>query len=141
MARDPAQPNVEGIVASIDLGYTLLDAVRFGGRVDRDLGHSYSDAARYYAFTAVRFSVTRRVTRAWDLTATIGRRWLTYSGAVGAPPDAHPEDRLLHYGANVEYRLAHTTFGCTGEFAQRTSDISGYSYDRLRIVSSIAYRF
>lgn len=141
IARDAAQPDVSGVVASVDLTYTLLDAVRFGARVERDLGHSYSEEARYYAFTAVRFSATRRVTRAWDLTATIGRRWMVYPNVIGPSPDADPKDLLWRYGGGVEYRLANTTVGFTGEYWRRTSDISGYGYDRLRVVSSIAYRF
>lgn len=141
IARDPAQPDVSGVVASVDLTYTLRDAVRFGARVDRDLGHSYSEAARYFTFTAVRLSATRRVTRAWDLTATISRRWLVYPGVIGPSTDAVPEDHLLRYGGAVEYRLANTTIGFTAEYWRRVSDISGYAYDRLRVVSSIAYRF
>ena len=141
IARDPAQPSVSGVVASVDLTYTLLDAVRFGALLERDLGHSYSENARYFAFTGLRFSVTRRVTRAWDLTAMVSRGWLVYPGIAGPSAGVDAEDQLLRYGGIVEYRLADTTIGLTAEYGQRRSGIGTYGYDRLRVVSSIAHRF
>jgi hypothetical protein len=142
VSRVSTQPNVAGVVASVDLAYTFADALRFGVRVERDLGHSYSFSERYFAWTDLRFSVTRRVNSRWDITAMAGRRLLDYRGALGTASGAEPVDHALRYGGAIEYRIGHTTtFGVNAEYYVRDSELTGRSYDRLRLLSSVAYRF
>jgi hypothetical protein len=133
---------VDGPTASVDLAYTLADAIRFRARVERDLAHSFSLTERYFAWTDLQFSVTRRVNRAWDITAMAGRRRLDYRGALAPSPEGEPTDYLFRYGGGVEYRLGNaTTVGADAEYYRRESELNGRTYDRLRLVSSIGYRF
>jgi hypothetical protein len=142
VSRDTRQPNVAGVVASVDLRYTFSDSLRFGVRVQRDLAHSYSLEERYFVSTDMRFSVTRRVNRAWDVTAMATRRQLDYRGALARAGVAAPVDHRFGYGGAVEHRLTKgTTIGVKGEYYRRESELRGRTYDRLRLVGSLAHRF
>jgi hypothetical protein len=142
VSRDAVAPDVAGAVASIDVAYTFSDAMRVAARMERDLAHSYSLEERYYLSTDIQISITRRVSRAWDITARSGRLQLDYRGAVAPNLNPSPIDRQVAYGAGVEYRLGDAmSIGLNGDYYHRRSQLTVREYDRLRVVSALDYRF
>jgi hypothetical protein len=142
ISRDATQPNVAGVVASIDVSHTFTDVLRFGLRVQRDLAHSYSLEERYFASTDMRLVMTKRVSHAWDVTATVRRLRLVYRGTIAPPRVAKPADDMFGYGGAIEHRVGSAmTIGVDGEYYRRESELTGRKYDRVRLVSSLGYRF
>jgi hypothetical protein len=139
-------PQFQGMFARIDLSYTLLGRTQFALGVQRDLASSYRADQRDYLQAGVQFSVTHRLTSAWDVGGTLGRFGLNYglgdSSGTGTLADMSPAERVLSYGADVGYRVGSTRVGFQIARQARTSDFSrGRDYERTRIASSLTYVF
>ncbi len=145
--------NGRGIVASVDLGYTVAGRVRFGVEAERDYAHSFRLAEPYYAFTRLSNSVTSRIGD-WELRAAAGKEWLDYgtnlSPAVAIVPTADQAlfdagaalDRMFRYGGGVTYKFRHgASIGLDANYLRFHTGETNRNYDRLRIVSSVGVRF
>ena len=145
---DTGAPDLQAVVASVDMGYTVVEAVRLGVRFTRDLAHSYSLGERYFVLNDVRGSITSRITPSWDVTAMVGRQYLTYQtpwmsgGDQPGVDSVIPIDRLVRFGVGTTARLGpRYTFSVNGETYRRDSTLTGGVYDRVRVVSALAVRF
>ena len=124
----PTVPDYTGLVASVNLGYTLLGMTRFSAQVDRDVQFSYEQFRPYYVLTGITATVTHRLTNIWDLQARAGNQQLAYRNAIlpssapgirpvraGRRPDRQRDllrrrRRLPHrprHPAGVQHRLLH----------------------------------
>ncbi len=140
-----------GIVASVDLGHTLGESLRVSARMERDLAHSFRVRAPYFTSTLFGVEITKRLTRAWDVTGSAARERLDYRRAL-FPSDAVIEEpfpgadgsvaEMLRYAGGATYRLnANTTVGFTADYYRWRTDLTRRQYDRLRLVSSVIRRF
>ncbi len=145
--------NGRGIVASVDLGYTVAGRVRFGVEAERDYAHSFRLAEPYYAFTRLSNSVTSRIGD-WELRAAAGKEWLDYGTHLSPLVPIDPTvdqalfdagaalDRMFRYGGGATYRLRHgASIGLDANYLRFHTGETNRNYDRLRIVSSVGVRF
>ena len=89
-AESPAMPDFNGVVASVELAYTLLGATRFSVQFDRDVQYSYQELEPYYLLSEIGAGVTQRVSDSLGITARVGRWRMDFSGLMSdrAPDDA-----------------------------------------------------
>ena len=142
---------VSRFVGSIDLTYTLGDSVRYSLRVERDLEHSFHVTEPYYTTNDIGVAVTRRITRALEVTGYAGRQWLKYrdtdllaTAAVeqGTRDPGAAVDGIFRYGAAATCRVGpRTRVGIRTDYYQLQEALGGPRYGRLRLVSSLEYRF
>jgi hypothetical protein len=148
----PTVPDYSGVVASVNLGYTLMGVTRFGIQVDRDVQFSYEQREPYYVLTGLTGTITQRLSNSWDLQARAGNQQLTYRTALvieGAPgPGFSPSfpagrtDNVVFYGGGAGYRLGPgLRLGVNVDYYTRRSDIQINQYEGLRIGSSVTYGF
>ncbi len=148
----PTVPDYSGVVASVNLGYTLMGVTRFGVQVDRDVQFSYEQREPYYIQTGLTGTITQRLSNTWDLQARAGNQQLAYKTALvieGAPGQgfgpqfpAGRVDNVVFYGGGAGYRLGPgLRLGVNVDYYTRRSDIEINQYQGLRIGSSVTYGF
>ena len=149
----PTVPDYSGVVASVNLGYTLMGVTRFGVQVDRDVQFSYEQREPYYIQTGLTGTITQRLSNTWDLQARAGNQQLAYRTALvigPAPPELPAEpaakagrvDNVVFYGGGAGYRLGPgLRLGVNVDYYTRRSDIEINQYPGLRIGSSVTYGF
>jgi hypothetical protein len=137
-------PEFKGLVAAVDLAYTLRARTQFAIAVRRDLEYSYLYEQNVYVVAAFTASVTQRVGDAWDVRGTVGRSHLTYQSrfqSLAVAADLTGETSLSA-GVDVGYHIGRSRVGFNVDHAQRDSDVSlGRGYQRLVIGSSLSYVF
>jgi hypothetical protein len=143
---DPGIPEFRGIVALVDLAYSLLERTRFGVSVQRDLGYSYRGDQQSYLLSGVTGSVTQQLADAWDVRATIGRSRLTYRGDApgnSAPAGASSQsETVLTYGGQIGYTVGRATrLAFHADYRERASGLPRRGYERFGIGSSVTYGF
>ena len=139
---DGTAPAFEGMVARVDLGYTLLGRTRLAVSGQRDLSYSFRADQVDYLQTGVELSATHRLGNAWDVVGTLGRFSLLYSLGQLIGTRGSPAERVLTYGVDVGYHIERTRVGFQVARQTRTSDFSvGRDYEGTRIASSVSYGF
>jgi hypothetical protein len=133
-----------GLIASVDLSYTLRDAARFGVRLDRDVAYSFSDLAPYYVQTGLTVSLMQQFWGRWDVTASASRQWQDYR-TVDAPGSAlevsllEPKGALYGYQLGLGHRLGGgIRLGFSVDYSRRSAGLRG-EYEATRAMSSITY--
>jgi len=147
---DPKMPDYAGPVASVDLGYTLLGAWRFGIAVSREIEYSYELLQPYYLLTGTIGTITRRLTSSWDLQARYGTQRLSYRSAVD-PASGQTEvgqsrqgrtDIIRFYGGGVGYKAGtDVRIGLNIDYYTRRSDQVLNQYEGLRAGTVVTYGF
>jgi hypothetical protein len=135
-------PSFRGLVARVDLAFTLLGRTRLGVGAQRDLSYSYRADQRDYLQTGVELSVVQRVGNVWDLGGSLGRFSLLYGlgGPGGTVND--PAEQVLYYSVDVGYNIDRTRLGVQFARQTRASDFSvSRHYEATRVASSISYAF
>ncbi len=142
---DGTVPRFRGMLARVDLSYTLLGRTRFNFDVQRDLSASYRAEHRDYLQTGVQLSVTHRLTNLWDVRGTVQRFRLEYGLRDGPGPEdgAGPAvESVGGYGIEIGYLVSTARVAFAVERQARRSDFSGRrDYERTRVISSLTYGF
>jgi len=137
-------PEFKGLVAAVDLAYTLRARTQFAIAARRDLEYSYLYEQNVYVVAGFTASVTQRVGDAWDVRGTVGRTHLTYQSRFQSLAVAVEltGETSLSAGVDVGYHIGRSRVGFNVDHAQRDSDVSlGRGYQRLVIGSSLSYVF
>ena len=141
-------PDMTGLVANINLGYTLLGNTQLSVQAERDLSYSYHIDLEEYVLAGVSVSAVHRLSDSWDVGASISRYRLSYqqSGLVTGSSIAsgEPWETVRGYGAGMGYRLSNTRLGLQLEYSRRGVDPAlgaWRGYDGLRFTSSLTYDF
>jgi hypothetical protein len=101
-------PDFQGLVASLNLGYTVLGATRLSFETSRDLAYSYEVSQPYYVTTGVGASIRRQIRG--DIDAVLGARRTRNNYRALAEVTAPPRrDIILNYTADIGYRLTRDT--------------------------------
>ncbi len=148
----PLQPEVlpkfSGLVAEIDLSYTLLGATNFGVRYRRDLTYSYEDAQPFFVDNSVGVTARRALGSRFDAIVFVDRHKYEYQEtldtAVAAPIPVPPRiDDTWSYGVGVGYRLgANRRIGFAVSYWSRESTTVAFrDYNGLRIGTNATYGF
>lgn len=132
-------PDFGGVVATVDLSY-VLRATRVNGRYNRDISYSFESVEPYYLQTDWMFSMTQKITTAWDVVGRGGRYRLDYE-TVGLPDLRERSDTGVQYGAGVGYTLGqYVRLGFDVNFMDRTSEAEiRRSYEGVRAGFTISY--
>ncbi len=96
-------PDFGGVIALVDLGYTLR-ATRVTGRYNRDVTYSFETVEPYYLQTDWSVAVVQKITTAWDVVGRVGRYKLDYE-TVGLPGTERRSDSGNRYGGGIGYSL------------------------------------
>jgi putative beta-barrel porin BBP2 len=141
-----------GLVASLDLAYTLRGTTRFGVRVERDTTYSFSAVSSYYILTNVGVTMTHRLTSAWELMTFAERQLLNYAessrgvqASAFTPIEGVPSVDLVGesalYGGGVGYRFSRgSRMSFTVDYLNRPAGVRG-RYRNVRAYSTISYGF
>lgn len=135
-------PSFAGVVAGVDLSYTLLGDTRFGARVHRDVGFSYEATQPYYVVTGIATSMERRLIGASDIVGRVSRETLAYRNLTTVPQtqDSSRLDVIQSYGGGLGYRLGRDRrIGAGVDYVRRRSPITNRSYEGLRFGISVTY--
>jgi hypothetical protein len=135
----PGVPSYTGAVATFATGATVRGRTRLSLEGERDIVYSFERVYPYYVITGGIFTVTPRLTPAWDIQGRIGGQRLAYRTFGGSTtPDRL--DRVVTLGAGVGYNLARETrVGMNLEHQRRSSPLLHRSYSGFRVFSSVTY--
>lgn len=143
---DVRVPDFTGLVASGELGYTLLGSTTFGVRVDRDASYSFEPLEPYYVASGYGVTVRRQLAGRFDAMAGFDRHQYAYralatGGAENSPGRPVRVDITDSYSGSIGYRVGRTgRVGFGVSYWVRDSKIRDFrDYDGLRIVTSFAY--
>lgn len=137
---DPAVEDVSGLVAAVNVGYTIFALTRLGLTAARDTQYSYDPERPYYVQTGFNLVVTQRLLESWDVQATAARQRLRYSGRFGAGDDTSDPDRVTQYGIGLGYRLGRDTrVGVAFTRSRRLSPDPLRRYEGNQVGTSITY--
>jgi hypothetical protein len=137
---DPSVPDYQGVVASVDAGYTL-GATRLGVKLSRDLVYSYEPTQPYYALTDFQGTLTERITQKWEVVGRGGWQRLGYQELRTLAPTASHTDDIVQYGGGIGYLFGRTArVGFDAMYYQRYSTETALrGFNALRFGASVSY--
>jgi hypothetical protein len=108
--RDDAKPDYTGLVAAMDLSYTLQGATTLNLIWDRDVAYSYQPNLPFYLAKSVTGRIRRQIAGRVDAIATVRRVAYDYriGEAVAHDGDRGRDDVTGNYSLDVGYRLSRT---------------------------------
>lgn len=144
---DPLAPPFIGLVAAIDLKYTLLGATRFNARMGRDAPYSMNPGEPYFVSLLLGASVAYDFRENWEVQVDWRRDQLAYrrlpaSGGGVEPPEAigGRTDYVLAYTAGVRRRFGRRLrVGVDFQTIAHQSPDLLYEYRKFTMGTSIVY--
>lgn len=145
-ASDEQVPDFTGVVAAVNVAYTIVDTVRFTVGTSRDVEYSFEPLNPYYVSTGVELEVVRVLGLYWDVVLRGGRTALAYQALSGLSPIASAvsgrRDLSDIFGAGIGRHLGEDIrIGFEVNHVTRRSDLPGRSYSGFRTGGSITYGF
>jgi hypothetical protein len=135
-------PRFEGLTASVDLSYVLLNMTKFSVQVLRDVQYSYEVIEPYYLQTGVSGSITQQVFGPVDVVGRAGIQHLGYRDQVDAIDLGSRVDKVHAYGGGVGYHVGRDLrIGGNIDYVERTSPIPIRQYHGLVFGTSVTYGF
>jgi hypothetical protein len=110
----PLVPNFDGVIAVVDLGYTVR-STRFSGQYNRDITYSYENIEPYYLQTDWELTVVQKITSSIDVVGRGGLYRLDYE-RIGLSDNVRRSDSGVRYGGGIGYLL--------GEFVRVGFDVN-----------------
>jgi hypothetical protein len=146
-----AMQEFSGVVAAVDLGYSLRGSTRLALTVGRDLVYSFRQDFPYFLLTGVGISARQQLTTAWDVHGSFGRQQLDYRRRLDAGPSgaaATVEGPLTtrtegwSYGAGLGYRVGRNS-RITFEVMRslREAGMVGRDFEGWQAGTSVFYGF
>lgn len=100
----PALPNYSGLMAKLELGYTLLGSTRFVVATTRDVDYSYEQQQSFYIINSVGLSVRRQLFGGNDVI--VAGETTRYSYQLAAPSQiTDPRETTDSYSFDLGHRL------------------------------------
>jgi hypothetical protein len=142
-ARDPLVPDFKGVVASVDLAYTLLGDTRFVLKANRDVQYSYEVTAPYYLLSGIVGEVSQRVSNTMGITVRGGQYSLRYrSISLENVDGVSRADAILSYGGGFFKKIGHDLrVRIDVDRYRRRSPLVFREYSGLHAGTSISYSF
>jgi len=136
---DAVVPDFGGLIAKVDLGYTLR-ATRIAGEFNRDITYSFETIEPYYLQSDWTMSVTQKITSTWDVVGRAGRYSLNYE-TIGVSDAVRRTDSGNRYGGGIGYTLGeYVRLGFDVNYMDRTSEADiTRNYDGIRAGVSMTY--
>src|SRR3954470_13483576 len=98
--RSPSLPDFSGVVATVNVGATILGRHRLETTFARDLRYSYETESPYYIATGGTVTLTTHITGPFDIRGTGTRQGLDYRNSSGLNPVAG-DDVYVAYGGGA----------------------------------------
>ena len=135
----PVVPNFDGVIAAVDLGYTLR-STRFSGQYNRDITYSYENIEPYYLQTDWELTVVQKITTNVDVVGRGGRYRLDYE-RIGLAENLRRSDSGVRYGGGLGYMLGEfVRIGFDVNYIDRESEADiTRNYEGVRAGVSVTY--
>lgn len=139
-------PAYTGLVADLDLAYTLLGSTSFAVTHTRGIGYSWEFAQPYFVDNSVGASVRRALGRRFDMIVSGARHQYAYRNLIRSAEPSTGERRLdttWNYSGSFGYRMGRESrIGLGVSYWRRDSTTRQFrEYDGLRIGMSGNYGF
>ena len=132
-------PTFQGLVASINMGYTVLGATRLSVEAARDLTYSFEVSQPYYVQNTFGGSIRRQIHGDIDLVLSGKRARQTYR-PLAEVLTAPRRDRVLNYAADLGYRLTPAArAGFVLGWQRRESSIASRTYSGVTAGLSLTF--
>ncbi len=139
---DPTLPPYDGLTASVDLSYVLLNMTKFAIQSMRDVQYSYDVNQPYYLQTGVNGSITQQIFGPVDVVGRAGIQHLDYRDRSGTSDSGSRLDTVQTYGGGVGYHVGpDLRIGVNVDYVKRTSPIPIRQYHGLVLGTSVTYGF
>jgi hypothetical protein len=138
--RNPAVAPYNGLAATADLRYTLLDLMEVKFEGDRDVDYSYDPIQPYYLQSGGLLTVTERVFGPLEVLAIGGRRLLRHQ-RLGDASFSGVREITRTVGGGLAYQIRkQMRFELIYERRQRSAtEATGREYGRRRLYGSVIY--
>lgn len=135
----PLVPDFGGVIALVDLGYTLR-RTRVSGNYNRDITYSFDTIEPYYLQTDWSISVVQKITSTWDIVGRGGRYRLDYE-TIAIPGATRRSDTGSRYGGGIGYTLGEfIRLGVDVNYMDRKSEADiTRNYEGVRAGFSVTY--
>jgi len=134
--RSPDLPDFSGLVATVNIGATIVGRHRLETSFARDLRYSYEDATPYYLSTGGTVTVTTQVNGPFDVRVAGTLQSLDY----GQSNPGQSSDTYKAYGGGVGYRLRQTLrVGVNVEWSRRDSDVADRAFNNHRVYGTFTW--
>lgn len=139
-------PSYTGVVANLQLSYTMFGATSFTLTHTRDIGYSWEFTQPYYIDNSVGGSVRRALGQRFDVIGSADRHQYSYRNLISAGVPIADERRLdttWNYGGSLGYRIGRDhRVGVGVTYWKRDSTTrTSREYDGLRIGATASYGF
>lgn len=139
-------PEYTGLVADLDLAYTLLGSTSFAITHTRGIGYSWEFAQPYFVDNSVGARVRRALGPRFDVIVSADRHQYAYRNLIRldeSAPDERRLDTTWNYGGSFGYRIGRESrVGFGVSYWRRDSTTRQFrEYDGLRIGMSGNYGF
>jgi hypothetical protein len=135
-------PRYEGVTASADLSYVLLNSTKFAVQLVRDVQYSYDVNQPYYLQTGVSGSITQQLFGPVDAVGRAGIQHLDYRDRAGVVDLGSRIDEVHSYGGGIGYHVGRDLrIGGNIDYVERTSPIAIRQYHGLVFGTSVTYGF
>jgi hypothetical protein len=129
-----------GVVAAVNIGYTMFPLTRIGINARRDAQYSYDVERPYYIQTGGTLVLTQGILDAWDVQLTGGRQNLGYADRFGRRGAGADTDRVTQLGVGLGYRFGNDMrVGLSFMNNRRTSPEPTRRYEGNQIGVSVTY--
>lgn len=139
--RSDQVPPYQGLVASVEAAYRLLERTVFIVQFDRDVAYSFELDRPYYLSTGTSVEVTQRVFGPFELVVNAAHHGLDYRLNEGSPGTGARTDTVRVAGGGLGYYIGETTrVGVNAEVVSRRSSVDPSSeFQRTKVFASLAY--
>lgn len=137
---DPRLAPYKGFVASVKIGFTLLNVTRVEAQANHDVQFSYDDSQPLYLGAGGTVTVAQRVIGPFDAIAIVGRQRLRYQ-TLGVLSFDGRRESVTSAGGGIGIRAnEHLRFTLTVDRERRlsSSDLLR-DYERRRFFGSVSY--
>jgi hypothetical protein len=132
-----------GLVAAVDLRYTLLGRTRFSVGGDRDVAYSYDAVQPYYVISGSSGGITQSLTSAWDIAVNVNRHRLEYQSLGHRPGVRVRREIASFYRVEMGYRVGRQVrYSVRVDYLQRQTPADReLDYAGFRFGTSVTYGF
>lgn len=130
----------QGVVANVNVKYTLTTSTQLAALANRDVAFSFDETTPYYTLTTVGLMVTQRITSAWDVVGRGASEMLGYRALIGETAGESRTDRGGSFGLGFGYRIGESLrLGLDVNYYRRRSKLAQRNYDGVRAGASVSY--
>jgi len=141
VSRDPANPNMIGLVGDFNLFISPGDRTRVGLKLSRTTGDTYHDQFTFALIDSLGASVQRGFLRRYDIlleSDLLRYDYRTPDFVTGRPTTAY--ETSFRHAADLGIRFGPVRTGVNVTYLQRYADfLTGRNYNTVRVTANVTY--